>query len=75
MPGTKIADKLHETIDPGVRLRVAMVYKTREKISNQQAVMMTIDTVTAYYSIRVIGIIGQVLQASIMKFVCGNAGA
>ena len=52
-----------------------MVYKTREKTSNQQAVMMTIDTVTTYYSISVIGISGQVLQASIMEFVCGNAGA
>ena len=52
-----------------------MVHKTREKISNKQAVMMTIDTVTTYHSISVIGIIGQVLQASIVKFMCRNAGA
>ena len=50
-----------------------MVYKTREKISHKQAVMMTIDTVTAYYAISVIGIGGQVLQAGIVKFVCVNA--
>lgn len=52
-----------------------MVYKTREEVSYHQAVMMTIDAVTTYYSISVIGISGQVLQASIMKFVCGNAGS
>ena len=50
-----------------------MVYKTGDEISDQQAVMMTIDTVTAYYPISVIGIIGQVLKASIVKFVCVNA--
>ena len=52
-----------------------MVCKTREKISNKQAVMMAIDTVTTYHSISVIRTIEQVLEASIVKFVCGNAGA
>ena len=50
-----------------------MVYKAREKIAYEQAVMTTIDPVTTYYAISVVWMSGQVLQARVMKFVCGNA--
>ena len=52
-----------------------MMGKARQKIANQQAVMITIYAVATYYSISIIKAVGQVLEARIMEFVGGNAGA
>ena len=51
-----------------------MMRKARQKIAKQQAVMMTVDAVTPYYFINTVDCIGQVFQAGIMEFMCGNAG-
>ena len=69
-----LPDERHKTIDPGVCHHVSMVCKARHKIANEQAVMMTIDTVTTCYPISKIEIAGQVSQASIVKFVRGDVG-
>ncbi len=52
-----------------------MVCKASHKIANEQAVMMTIDTVSPCYPISIVEIARQVFQTGIVKFVCGNVGA
>jgi len=52
-----------------------MMGEAGQKIANQQAVMITIDAVTTCYPISIIKAVGQVLEARIMEFVGGNAGA